>query len=139
VDKWLPIEEIEQHILFKGFHKEYTDFFFHGKVDILDCVKHKGSTSQQTNDNPPKLVGKDDIDGLLRVAFKVDIHRSGDDIVPNVVDEPFDEGLEPCDIYDKQIPYGQFFDSPNHSLDNEEKVKYHKLLEATNEALYMGV
>jgi len=28
VDKWLPIEEVEQHVLFKGFHKEYTDFFF---------------------------------------------------------------------------------------------------------------
>ena len=38
------------------------------------------------------LVGKDDMDGLLRVAFGVDIHWSGDDIVPNVVTEPLDEG-----------------------------------------------
>jgi len=65
VDKWLPIEEVEQHILFKGFHKEYSDFFFHGKVDILDCAKHERSTTQETNDNPSKLVGKDDMDGLL--------------------------------------------------------------------------
>ena len=106
MDKWLPVEEVEQHILFKGFHKEYTHFFFHGKVDILDRVKHKASTSEETNDNPPKLVGKDDMDGLLRAAFGVDIHWSGDDIVPNVVDEPLDEGVEPCDVYDEQIPCG---------------------------------
>jgi len=62
VDKWLPIEEVEQHILFKGFHKECKDFFFHGKVDILDRVKYKGSTSQEINDNPSKLVGKDNMD-----------------------------------------------------------------------------
>ena len=138
VDKWLPIEEVEQHILFKGFHKEYKDFFFHGQVDILDRVKRKGSTSQEINDNPSKLVGKDNMDGLLRAAFGVDIHRSADDTIPNVVDELLDEGVEPCDVYDEQIPGGQFFESPNQSFDNEEKVKYNKLLQAANEALYDG-
>ena len=47
-------------------------------------------------------------------------------------------GVEPFDVYDEQMPCGQFFESPNHSFDIKEKVKYHKLLEATNEALYDG-
>ena len=46
------------------------------------------------------------MDGQLRAAFGVDIHRSGDDIVPDVVDEPLDEGLEPFNVYDEQIPCG---------------------------------
>jgi len=44
------------------------------------------------------------MDGLLRAAFGVDIHRSSDDNGPNEVDEPLDEGVEPCDVYDEQIP-----------------------------------
>ena len=50
------------------------------------------------------------MDGLLRVAFGVNIHRLYGDIVPDVVDGPLDEGVEPFDVYDEQIPCGQFFD-----------------------------
>ena len=45
VDKWLPIKEVEQHILFKGFHKEYKHFIFYDKGDILDHAKYRGRTS----------------------------------------------------------------------------------------------
>ncbi|KAJ8423164.1 hypothetical protein Cgig2_026197 [Carnegiea gigantea] len=72
VAKWLPIEEVEQHILFKGFYKEYKHLIFHGKGGILDHVKRKGSTSQETNNDPCNIIGRDDMEGLLRAAFGVD-------------------------------------------------------------------
>ena len=97
VDKWLPIEEVEQHILFKGFHKEYNRFIFHGKGDILDHVKYRGSTSRETITNLPNFIGGDDIEGLLGATFGVDIPRSKNDILHDVVDEPLDEGVEPFD------------------------------------------
>jgi len=95
VDKWLPIEEVEQHILFKGFHKEYKHFIFHGKGDILDHVKYRGSTSRETNIEPPNFTSGDDMEGLLRAAFGVDMPRCKDDILYDVVDEPLDEEVEP--------------------------------------------
>ncbi|KAJ8437413.1 LOW QUALITY PROTEIN: hypothetical protein Cgig2_008766 [Carnegiea gigantea] len=98
VDKWLPIEEVEQHILFKGFYEEYKHFIFHGKGDILDHVKHRGSTSPDTNNDLPNIVGQDDMEGSLRVAFGVDILGSGNDILHDVVDKPLNEGVEPLDI-----------------------------------------
>lgn len=74
VDKWLPIEEVEQHILFKGFYKEYKHFIFHGKGDILEHVKHRGSNGGEKNNDMPNFVGRDDMGGLLRAAFGVDIY-----------------------------------------------------------------
>ncbi|KAJ8433623.1 hypothetical protein Cgig2_023562 [Carnegiea gigantea] len=103
VDKWLPIEGVEQHILFKGFHREYKHFIFHGKGDILDDIKYRGSTSQETNIDPSNFTSVDDMKGLLRAAFGVDIPRCKDDILHDVVDEPLDEKVEPFEIYDDQI------------------------------------
>ncbi|KAJ8428068.1 hypothetical protein Cgig2_024135 [Carnegiea gigantea] len=62
VDKWLPIEEVEQHILFKG--------------DILGHVKYRGSTSREINIDPPNFTSGDDMEGLLRATFGVDMPRS---------------------------------------------------------------
>ncbi|KAJ8423196.1 hypothetical protein Cgig2_019238 [Carnegiea gigantea] len=95
VDKWLPIEEVEQHILFKGFHKEYKHFIFHGKGDILDHVKYRGSTSREITIDPPNFTSGDDMEGLLRAAFGVDMPRCKHDILHDVVDEPLDEEVEP--------------------------------------------
>ena len=41
-------------------------------------------------------------------------------------------------MYDDQIPFEQCYESPNPSLDNDEKAKYQKLMGAANEALYDG-
>ncbi|KAJ8429406.1 hypothetical protein Cgig2_025593 [Carnegiea gigantea] len=99
VDKWLPIEEVEQHILFKGFHKEYKHFIFHGKGDILDHVKYRGSTSREINIDPSNFTSGDDMEGLLKAAFGVDMPRCKDGILHDVVNEPLDEEVEPFLIY----------------------------------------
>ncbi|KAJ8444136.1 hypothetical protein Cgig2_029911 [Carnegiea gigantea] len=58
VDKWVPIAEVKQHILFKGFYKEYKHFIFHGQWDILDQVKDRESTSRKINNDQPNFVGR---------------------------------------------------------------------------------
>ncbi|KAJ8433701.1 hypothetical protein Cgig2_020636 [Carnegiea gigantea] len=42
------------------------------KGDILDHVKYKGSTSQETNIDPSNFSSGDDMEGLLRAAFGVE-------------------------------------------------------------------
>ena len=103
VDKWLPIEEVEQHILFKGFYKKYKYFIFHGKRDILDHVKYGGSISWETNIDPPNFTSGDGMEALLKAAFGVDIPSCKDDILHNVVNKPPDEAAEPFDIYGDEI------------------------------------
>ncbi|KAJ8442432.1 hypothetical protein Cgig2_018709 [Carnegiea gigantea] len=83
--------------------KEYKHFIFHGKGDVLDHVKYKGSTSREINIDPSNFTSGDDMDGLLKATFGVDIYRCKDDILHDVVDEPLDEGVEPFDIYGDQI------------------------------------
>jgi len=75
------------------------------------------------------------MEGLLRVAFGVDIPRSQDDILHDVVDEALDEEVEPFDMYGDQFSSEQFYDSANSPLDDEEKVKYQRPLEVSNNAL----
>ena len=36
--KVLPLEEVERHILFKGFYKKYKDWIFHGPMTIAENV-----------------------------------------------------------------------------------------------------
>ena len=90
---------MEQHILFKGFHKKHRNFIFHGKGDIFDHVKYRGSRSRETKINPPNVIGGDDMEGLLRVAFEGDISRSKDDILHDVVDKLLDERVESFGMY----------------------------------------
>ena len=78
------------------------------------------------------------MEGLLRAAFGVDIPRCKVDILHDVVDEPLDEGVEPFDTYGEQISSEQFYESTNPPLDDEEKMKYQRLLDASNKALYDG-
>jgi len=86
----------------QGFHKEYKDFIFHGKGGIFDHVKSIRTTSREPNNDLPNLVGRNDVEGLLREAFVVDV--SSNDIVHDVDNEPLDEGVEPFDMYDGRIP-----------------------------------
>ncbi|XP_056685679.1 uncharacterized protein [Spinacia oleracea] len=48
VDKWFPINEVERHILFKGFYKSYKNWIFHGKGDMVQRMFESdgGSTSE---------------------------------------------------------------------------------------------
>ncbi|KAJ8431283.1 hypothetical protein Cgig2_014329 [Carnegiea gigantea] len=73
-----------------------------GEGDILDHVKYRGSTSREINIDPPNFTSGDDMEGLLRAAFGVDMPRSKDDILHDVVDEPLDEEVEPFLINDDQ-------------------------------------
>ncbi|KAJ8439470.1 hypothetical protein Cgig2_008501 [Carnegiea gigantea] len=109
VNKWLPIE-VEQHILFKGFYKEYKHFIFHGKGDVLDHVKHRGSTSRETNNDPPNFVGQDDMEALLKAAFV--IPGSRDDIVHDV--ENIDRTLKALGTKSSEI--AQPLTHPNSSI-----------------------
>lgn len=138
VDKWFPIEEVEKHILFKGFYKEYKNFIFHGRGDILELLKYKGSTSQESFNEPMNSVGRDDMGGLLRAAFGVHIPSSNDQIVDYVLREPISEVERHFIMQDDQYSHEQHNQSPNPSLDDEENCKYQRLLEAANEALYDG-
>lgn len=61
-------------------------------------MKYRGSTSREKITNPPNFIGGDDMEGLLRATFGVDIPRSKDDILHDVVDEPLDEGVKPFDM-----------------------------------------
>ena len=72
----------------------------------------------------------------MREAFGVNIPGSRDDILHDAVDKPLDEGVESFDMYDDHMTSKQFYESTNPPLYDEEKVKYQRLLEASNEALY---
>ncbi|KAJ8439077.1 hypothetical protein Cgig2_018471 [Carnegiea gigantea] len=71
--------------------------------DVLDHVKHRGSTSRETNNDPPNFVGQDDMEALLKAAFV--IPGSRDDIVHDVADKTLDEGLESFHILNCKISY----------------------------------
>ena len=73
------MNEVERHILFKGFFKSYKNWFFHGNGDLLQRELEsdgRGSTSEvPLNDGTP-LIGQDDMGGLLRSAFGVNtLHK----------------------------------------------------------------
>ncbi|KAJ8435735.1 hypothetical protein Cgig2_017714 [Carnegiea gigantea] len=59
--------------------------------DILDHVKYRGSTSREINIDLPNFTSGDDMEGLLKAAFGVDMPKCKDDILHDVVDEPLDE------------------------------------------------
>ncbi|XP_056688351.1 uncharacterized protein [Spinacia oleracea] len=48
VDKWFPVNDVERHILFKGFYKSYRNWIFHGKGDMVQRMlgSDGGSTSE---------------------------------------------------------------------------------------------
>ncbi|KAH9617756.1 hypothetical protein KSS87_005151 [Heliosperma pusillum] len=66
---WLPLSEVEGHILFKGFYQKYTNWIWHGKEDVLDYIPgvDVGSTSKGS------YIGRDDMSGLLDAANLVNV------------------------------------------------------------------
>lgn len=126
VDKWLPVNELERHILFKGFFKSYTNWFFHGNGDLLrrKFGIDEGSTSVESIDNQTTFVGRDDMGRLLRLTFGVDL-TSNDLSDAQENDEGFEEPIayeEPMDVH----------------FSKEEEAKYKKLLEASDKELHEG-
>ncbi|XP_056688996.1 uncharacterized protein [Spinacia oleracea] len=53
VEKWFSVNEVERHILFKGFYKPYKDWIFHGKGDTFQHMFESdgGITSEGSLDN----------------------------------------------------------------------------------------
>ena len=80
VKKWLTIHEIDEHILFKGFDKEYKKWIFHSKGGALERMLSDQrrlagdltrSTGQGAQIEQHGVVGQDDMSGLLGDAFGV--------------------------------------------------------------------
>jgi hypothetical protein len=62
--KILPLEEVERHILFKGFYKEYKDWIFHGPMTVAENVCNQIGIPFIAS-NGSENIGQDDISGLL--------------------------------------------------------------------------
>ncbi|KAL2900033.1 Glucose starvation modulator protein 1 [Bienertia sinuspersici] len=85
VKKWLSIQEVEEHIMFKGFDKEYKKWIFHGKGDVLNRIlsdqrcstgQITGSSSQGSLNSQIVEVRRDDMRDLLGDAFVIFSVRS---------------------------------------------------------------
>ncbi|XP_056695544.1 uncharacterized protein [Spinacia oleracea] len=121
VDKWFPINEVERHILFKGFYKSYKKWIFHGKGDMVQRMFESdgGSTSEGFPGNQSGFIGRDNMGGLLRSAFSVNMP-------PN------------CQTFEAQED-DEWIDEPvTYETDVEYDATYKKLLEASEERLYEG-
>ncbi|XP_056688561.1 uncharacterized protein [Spinacia oleracea] len=128
VEKWFSVNEVERHILFKGFYKPYKDWIFHGKGDTFQRMFESdgGITSEGSLDNQSGFVGRDNMGGLLRSAFSVNMPPN----CPNLEAREDDEWIEEPLAYDTDVEY-------DYST-IEEDVTYKKLLEASEEKLYEG-
>ena len=72
---------------FKGFHKQYKTFIFHGRRDILDHVIHGGSISHETVNDSSNLFSRDDMESLLIAAFGVNVPHSNNEVLDDVLGE----------------------------------------------------
>lgn len=43
--KLLPLEDVERHILFKGFYKEYKEWIFHGPLSVAENFSNQNRDS----------------------------------------------------------------------------------------------
>ncbi|XP_021837716.2 uncharacterized protein [Spinacia oleracea] len=128
VEKWFSVNEVERHILFKGFYKPYKDWIFHGKGDTFQRIFESdgGITSEGSLDYQSGFVGRDNMGGLLRSAFSINMPPN----IPNLEAQEDDELIEEPVAYDTDVEY-------DYST-IEEDVTYKKFLEASEEKLYEG-
>ncbi|KAL2894401.1 polyprotein [Bienertia sinuspersici] len=139
VKKWLSIQEVAEHIMFKGFDKEYKKWIFHGKGDVLNRIlsdqrcstgQIAGSSSQGSLNSQIGEVRRDDMRDLLGDAFGIDLQQTN--------------STSPMPNYQSGPPYSpqSSFQDPTPSStevhDEKEKVKFERLLEASNKGLYEG-
>ncbi|XP_056698305.1 uncharacterized protein [Spinacia oleracea] len=131
LNKWFTLEEVGGHILFNGFYKNYRQWIFHCKGDESNTLE---IPSDQEN-----IVGRDDMNGLLRAAFRVDNS-------PQPTNEPQDPSLSEANFEDEdsykmheELNFDCEEDDEFPSTNtNEEEAKYKRLMEASDEGLYEG-
>ncbi|XP_021846453.2 uncharacterized protein [Spinacia oleracea] len=131
LNKWFDLGEVGGHILFNGFYKNYRQWIFHRRVE-------ESNTLEIPNDQE-NVVGRDDMNGLLRAAFKVDNS-------PQPTNEPQDPSLIEADFEDEysydmheELNFDCEEDDEFPSTNtNEEEAKYKRLREASDEGLYEG-
>ncbi|XP_074291731.1 uncharacterized protein LOC141618524 [Silene latifolia] len=149
---WLPLSEVEGHILFKGFYQKYTNWIWHGKGGVLDHITgvDVGSTSKGS------FVGRDDMSGLLDAANLVNVShfsKGVNDELPHLQMKNSDldnlsMGCSYNDDSDHEHEYGsdKLYVDESHNESNkpskgnneEEEAKYERLFKAANEELYEG-
>ncbi|XP_074298181.1 uncharacterized protein LOC141629004 [Silene latifolia] len=140
--------EIEGHILFKGFYQKYTDWFWHGKRDVLDHLHG------ESREEP--LVGRDDMKGLLNAVYRTNIPNQSKDFDDDNTSAGSVEieGTE-AEFDDVSMGFSSSGESGNefehaydartdgysnnpHNLNNKEDTNYKRLFEAANKELYEG-
>lgn len=128
--KVLPLEEVEKHILFKGFYKEYKDWIFHGPMTGSQKFSSQVGRMFEILDQS-RSIGQDDIGGLLRDATVFNMPHMGEQI-----SEPYEQ-LETTDnvMDDPDDPTEIPIELPN-LFTLEEEAKFEKILDAANEPLY---
>ncbi|XP_074297997.1 uncharacterized protein LOC141628797 [Silene latifolia] len=137
---YFTLGEIEGHILFKGFYQKYTDWFWHGKRDVLDHLH--GESREET------LVGRDDIKGLLNAVYRTKIPNHSKDFddhntfagsVEIEKEVEFDDvsmGFSSSGESDNE--FENAYDPTSDDLNNKQDISYKRLIEAANEELYEG-
>ncbi|XP_074271128.1 uncharacterized protein LOC141595055 [Silene latifolia] len=147
---WLPLSEVEGHILFKGFYQKYTHWIGHGKGDVLDHITSVdvGSTSKGS------FVGRDNMSGLFDAANLVNVShfsKGVNDELPhshmkNSYIDDLSMGCSYNDDSDHEYGSDKLYADESHNEYNkpskgnniEEEAKYKRLFEAANKELYEG-
>ncbi|XP_021866163.2 uncharacterized protein [Spinacia oleracea] len=131
LNKLYPLEEVGGHILFNGFYKNYRQWIFH--------CKDEESNTLEIHSDQAKVVGRDDMDGLLGAAFTVDnsAQTTNEPQDPSLSEEIFEDE----DLYNmhEELNFDCEEDDefpPNNT--NEEEAKYKRLRETSDEGLYEG-
>ena len=121
----LAPKTVEEHLVWNGFLKGYTEWVFHGE-SMLSSPCNQPSYIEHTSScgvsNMQKNIsGEDDIRGLLRDTLGYGIENLGDSIggqaVAEMIDEPFEESI--------------------HSS-NDATTRYHNLVKDCVQELYPG-
>ncbi|XP_056697353.1 uncharacterized protein [Spinacia oleracea] len=126
-----PLEEVGGHILFYGFYKNYRQWVFH-------CKDEESNTIEIPSDQA-KVVGRDDIDGLLAAAFRVDntAQPTNESQDPSLSEANF-EDEDPYNMHEELNFDPEEDDEFPSTNTNEEEAKYKRLREASDEGLYEG-
>ena len=129
LNKTNSVEEVGGHILFYGFYKNYRNWIFH--------CKDEGSKTYDLSDDQVNAVGRDDMDGLQRAAFRVNTQQTD-----KTQDPSFNEqSIEDDNSYDMDegfTIYREVDDEYQSTFSNEEQAKYKNLMEASEKGLYEG-
>ncbi|XP_074283394.1 uncharacterized protein LOC141607944 [Silene latifolia] len=137
---YFTLGEIEGHILFKGFYQKYTDWFWHGKRDVLDHLHG------ESREEP--LVGRDNMKGLLDAVYRTTIPNHSKDLddhntfagsIEIEKEAEFDDvsmGFSSSGESDNEFEHA--YDATTDDLNNKQDNSYKRLFEAANDELYEG-